>query len=114
VTRVSFSWKANSCSSDVLVRRQGFEGEDWSLDGEMGSRRTYVWFSPFGARNHDAAQKMATTTRPMKGAQLRVLAISRAMKLFGDVYPFAIAVLEMLKRWIGRIRWLCEVDGGVK
>lgn len=34
---------------------------------------TYVWFSPLGARIHAAAQKIAVTTSPMKGAQLVVL-----------------------------------------
>ena len=36
----------------------------------MNRKKTYVWFSPLGARIHAAAQKMAVTTRPMKGAQL--------------------------------------------
>jgi hypothetical protein len=41
---------------------------------------------------------MTTTTRPMKGAQLLKLATSSGMKLFSCVYPFAIAILEVLKR----------------
>jgi hypothetical protein len=66
-----------------------------------------------GARNQEAAQKMTTTTRPMMGAQLVKLANARDIKLSGGVYPFAIAFLEMLMRWIGGMRWLCTVDGGL-
>jgi hypothetical protein len=38
--------------------------------GEIYRKETYVWFSPLGARIHAAAQKITTTTSPMKGAQL--------------------------------------------
>ena len=38
------------------------------LDEEMVE--TYVWFSPLGARNQAAPQKMTVTMRPMIGAQL--------------------------------------------
>jgi hypothetical protein len=97
-TPTRFSCKETSCSSNALVYKQGFEGGDWGFDGDIGWRWTYVWFSPFGARNQDAAQNMTTTTRPMMGAQLLVLAMASKMKLFGDVYPFAIAVVEVLRR----------------
>src|SRR5690348_9323196 len=40
----------------------------------MQREQTYVWFSPLGARIHAAAQKIAVTRSPMKGAQLRLLA----------------------------------------
>jgi hypothetical protein len=67
-----FSGMARSGSEDVLVRRQGFVGVGVDLDeGILG---TYVWFSPFGARNHAAPQKMTVTMRPIMGAQLHTLA----------------------------------------
>jgi len=43
-------------------------GGDFVLDEEMVG--TYVWFSPLGARNQAAPQKMTVTMRPMIGAQL--------------------------------------------
>jgi hypothetical protein len=56
-------------------RRQGLGGGggadlvlDLGLDEEMLG--TYVWFSPLGARNQAAPQKMTVTMRPMMGAQL--------------------------------------------
>jgi hypothetical protein len=49
----------------------------------------------------------------MKGAQLLTLATSSVMKLFGAVYPFAIAVLKVLKRWIGGM-WRCSAVMGYK
>jgi hypothetical protein len=41
---------------------------------------TYVWFSPFGERNHAAAQKQRTTKAPMKGAHPFAIANT----VFGD------------------------------
>lgn len=59
--------------------------------------KTYVWFSPLGARIHAPAQKSAVTMRPMKGAQLRCeLACCKLSGAGGGVcaYPFAILKLR--------------------
>lgn len=69
-----------------------------------GKGNTYVWFSPLGARNHAAAQKMAVTTRPMKGAQLCLLALCH-LGFWGRTHPFAI--VPVLYVWIGE-----EASGG--
>lgn len=50
---------------------------------------TYVWFSPLGARIHAAAQKIAVTRSPMKGAQLGLL-VAVSSVLVAHTYPFAI------------------------
>lgn len=60
---------AGACSASLLPHLITGQARLMRVRGS-----TYVWFSPFGARNHAAAQKMAVTTRPMKGAQLCLLA----------------------------------------
>ena len=53
---------------------------------------TYVWFSPLGARNQAAPQKMTVTMRPMMGAQLRYVSGLKAGELeVRGTDPFAIA-----------------------
>lgn len=55
---------------------------------------TYVWFSPFGDRNHAAAQNTTVTRSPIKGAQLFPVSFLVACTRVGRTDPFAMVNLD--------------------